>query len=171
MAEWNTLALLTMLVIVVTICAELYGCHYRTYLRRKKRFTGKFWTPVYYPEEGEEYGFCDLCHGRLGTGKMALCACGGRYHPDCLKLSDCPACGNDLRHMRVRMTLVLRCPICMRRTSDGHCADCGITVPSADGTFRCPECGTKVMTSHPVCRKCGTRFSARTTKGYMDRVR
>lgn len=171
MTKIEMLALLTMLVIVITICIEAYMIRYRTYLTEKKRFTGKFWVPIDHPDEGEDNAFCDLCHGRLGPDKIMVCSCGRRFHTDCAELENCPSCGNDFRHMRCRYTAVMRCPICLSRMDDGYCGYCDITVPRRNGTFHCPECGTIVMTAHPVCRKCGTVYEAKTTKGYMNRVR
>ncbi len=171
MSNFDVLAYLTLVVIVITICVEIYMIRYRTYLSPKKHFSGRFWDPIRFPEEGEDARLCDLCHGRLGPEKIAVCACGKRFHPECISQEMCPGCGNDLRHMRVRLPDTMACPICLEPMDDGFCGRCGITVPHADGTFRCPDCGGVVMTSHPVCRKCGAKYAARVTKGYMNRVR
>lgn len=171
MTPLDRLALLVIVVTSIAIVIYLYMSYFNIRVFKKKGSSGKFLIPIYYPEEGDDYTFCGICHGRLGSEKVARCSCGGRYHIECVALHNCPECNNDLKHMRRYLPKVLSCPICLRRTSEGHCYHCGITVPSADGTFRCQECGGKVMVSHPVCRKCGTKYSARTTKGYMDRVR
>ncbi len=165
------LALLTTVVSVITISICLTIDHYREYHILEKHFAGRFGPKIYYPEEGEDYKYCDICHGRLGAERMAVCSCGGRFHIECVREEDCPRCGNDLGHMRKPLPKVLRCPVCLGRTFEGTCYRCGLTIPERNGTFRCQDCGGKVMASNPVCRKCGMRYTARTTKGYMDRVR
>lgn len=171
MSNLDMLAYLTLLAIVITISIEIYMIRYRTYLSPKKLFSGRFWNPIRFPEEGEDARLCDLCHGRLGLEDIAVCSCGKRFHTDCIGQETCPGCGNDLRHMHIRTPNAMSCPICLEPMDDGFCWRCGITVPRADGTFHCPDCGGMVMTAHPVCRKCGAKYAPRVTKGYMNRVR
>lgn len=165
------LGIVLLLAIIATIGIECYKLRYSTYLRPKKKRSGDFFDPYKYPEKGEDEAFCDLCHGRLGPDKLAYCICGNRFHPDCAGLQDCPRCGNDLRHMRIREPFVARCPVCIRRAPGGYCSHCSLTIPRKDGTFKCHNCGTVVFTAHPRCRKCGKRYLPRTTKGYMNKVR
>lgn len=170
MSTLDMLAYLTILVIVITICIEAYMIRYRTFLSERKWFKGNFWDPIEYPEQGEDFAFCDLCHGPLGSDLIASCACGKRFHYECSELEDCPGCGNDLRHMHIRPPSMIRCPICLQYAPGGYCEDCEITLPHKDGTFRCTGCGAVVFTSNPTCQKCGKRFVPRITKGYMNRV-
>lgn len=167
----ETLALILWLAVLITIAIELYIRRYRTYLKPKREKSGTFWMPVPFPEDGDDEQFCALCHGRLGGDPLAACTCGNMFHPDCIELENCPRCGNDFRHMHYRQPLMIRCPICIRPAAAGICRECGIVLPHADGTFRCEDCGTAVSGTEPVCRKCGAVYVARTTKGYMDRVR
>lgn len=166
----ESLAILIGLVAVVTIALELYSTRYRTFLRPGNGKSSGFLNPVPFPEDGEDEAVCALCHGRLGTERIAVCACGKKFHPDCIGSETCPGCGNDLRHMHVRPPALMLCPICLRKAPGGHCETCGITIPRRDGSFRCAECGTVVFPSEPACRKCGSTYSARTAKGYMDRA-
>ena len=165
------LALVLWLVVVITIVVEGYSHRFRTFLKPKKENSSSFWDPIPYPEMGEDEEFCGLCHGRIGTEPLALCSCGKKYHLSCVELSPCPVCGNDGPHMHLRRPLIISCPICLRTAPGGHCEHCGIVIPRRDGSFRCGHCGTVVFSSDPTCRKCGTAYSARTTKGYMDKVR
>ena len=164
------LALLGWMAVAITIVVVGYISHYRTFLRPKQTKSRQFLDPVPYPEDGEDAAFCDLCHGRIGTSLMASCACGRRFHLECVEASGCPGCGNDAGHMHVRKPVSMPCPICLRPTREGHCKVCGITVPRRDGSFRCEVCGT-VLKESLTCRGCGASYRARVTNGYMDRVR
>ncbi|MBQ1463019.1 MAG: hypothetical protein IIZ24_02430, partial [Candidatus Methanomethylophilus sp.] len=85
-------------VITISICLTID--HYREYHILEKHFAGRFGPKIYYPEEGEDYKYCDICHGRLGAERMDVCSCGGRFHIECVREEDCPRCGNDVGHMR-----------------------------------------------------------------------
>jgi hypothetical protein len=163
------LALLIWMVVIATICIELYIHRYRLFLRHSSGRFQHFLHPLPYPEEGEDSAFCDLCHGKLGTSEIAVCACGKKFHPECIAETECPGCGNDLRHMQVRSPSVFMCPQCLVPAPGGQCPECGATYPRRDGTFKCSECGSNVLPSELACRRCGCRYVARRTNGYKPR--
>lgn len=165
------LALVLWLAVIITILVEGYSHRYRTFLRPKKEKSSSFWDPIPFPEMAEDEKFCSLCHGRIGDEPLAACACGKKFHLSCAELANCPQCSNDVWHMHLRHPVTMTCPICLRRAPGGRCEHCGIVIPRQDGTFRCHRCGTVVFTSNPTCRKCGSTYVPRTTKGYMDKVR
>ena len=76
---------------------------------------------------------------------------------------------HDLRHMSVRKPSVFMCPQCLVPAPGGLCPECGAAYPHGDGTFRCAECGSNVLPSELVCRRCGCRYVARRTNGYKPR--
>lgn len=171
MTDMQMLALLIIMVNSIAIVYHVRRIRYRTYLRPKKPKAEPFWAPMRYPEDGEDAEFCDICHGRLGDMKMAVCACGKKFHRECVRDQECPNCGNDIAHMFGPKPSVMLCPMCIRRAPGGYCKHCNVVFPRREGTFRCVKCGAKVLASHPECRKCGKIYRPRLAKGYMSRVR
>ncbi len=114
--------------------------------------------------------YCQICMGRIKVGQgYTVCKCKMEFHRPCVERTGyCPYCDQEYTRKGFRRRYNLpddapvtlrRCPVCADfLPKEANVCDCGAVFLETDGSFTCPNCGSRVGEDYLNCPHCSERF-------------